>query len=1157
MKGVPITFISDTITAATIDSVSTDPITVVTTATVSGHNPGAAHIHASATDGTTTVNSAQSALTVVGPSLSINDVSLNEGNAGTTIFTFIVGLNQPAPKGGVSFSLATQDSTATVADNDYQARILTGQTIPTGQQSYTFDVAVNGDLKIESNETFFVNVTNVNGASLNRGQGVGTTVNDDIPMLSVNDVSGQEGDSGSTLFTFTVSSTLPAPAGGIIFDVATHDNTATAASGDYVARSLTSQSIPAGQQSYTLSVIVNGDTLVESDESFFVNISNVSGGSVSRGQGVGTILNDDAANLVISQLYGGGGNSGAAYKNDFVEIFNRDNTTIDFAVTNYSLQNASSNSNFGSTGSANKFDLTSGRIGPHQYFLVQLAGGTSGADLPTADATGSISMAATTGKIALVRGTTALAAVTCPIDSNIADLVGYGSPNCFEGSGPTAGPGNTTADFRKAGGCTDADNNAADFFVSTPNPRNLSSPGNNCSGGAPPNLSINDVTVTEGNSGTTTAVFTVSLSAPAQGTDVTFDIATQDNAATVANNDYVAKSLTNQIIPAGQTTYTFAVIINGDTAVEPNETFFVNVANVSGANVTDGQGVGTIQNDDFPSLSINDVSANEGNAGTSTFSFVVNLSAPAPVPVTFDIATQDSTATAADSDYVARSLTAQTIATGQQTYHFDVTVNGDTKIEPNETFFVNVTNVSGASVTDGQAAGTILNDDTPVLTINDVSANEGNSGTTNLRFTVTSTLAAPTGGITFDIVTQDGTATVAGNDYAARNLKSQTIPAGQQAYLFDVNVNGDTLVEPNETFFVNLTNASSATIGDGQGQGTILNDDTANLVISQVFGGGGNSGATLKNDFVEIFNRGTTMVDFSITPYLVQYASANASGNFGSDKTNLTSGTIAPGKYFLLQEAAGSGGTTNLPAPDATGSIALTTASGKVALVAGTTALSATTCPGDDGASPFNPNNSNIADFVGYGATAVTTGHCYEGAAPTNTPSNTTAAFRKAGGCTDTNNNAADSLVSAPFPRNSASPANNCTGSSPPNLTINDVTATEGDSGTTTATFTVALSTPAQGTDVTFDIATQDNTATTANNDYVAKGLMNQFIPAGQTTYTFAVTINGDTAIEPNETFFVNVTNVSGATVTDGQGVGTIHNDDLPTLSVDDVSADD
>src|SRR5439155_1032008 len=353
---------------------------------------------------------------------------------------------------------------------------------------------------------------------------------------------------------------------------------------------------------------------------------------------------------------------------------------------------------------------------------------------------------------------------------NIADLVGYGSPSCFEGSGPTAGPGNTTADFRKAGGCTDADNNAADFFVSTPNPRNLSSPGNNCSGGAPPNLSINDVRVTEGNSGTTTAVFTVSLSAPAQGTDVTFDIANQDNTATVANNDYVAKSLTNQIITAGQTSYTFSVVINGDTAVEPNESFFVNVTQVIGANVTDSQGVGTIQNDDFPTLSINDVSANEGNAGTSTLTFTVSLSAPAPAPVTFDIATQGNTATVADNDYVARTLTAQTIAAGQQTYHFDVTVNGDTKIEPNETFFVNVANISGTTIADGQGVGTILNDDNPVLSINDVAANEGNTGTTRFRFTVTSSLPAPAGGITFDIAAQDGTALVAANDYVGRSL---------------------------------------------------------------------------------------------------------------------------------------------------------------------------------------------------------------------------------------------------------------------------------------------------------------------------------------------------------------------------------------------------
>src|SRR5439155_302497 len=234
----------------------------------------------------------------------------------------------------------------------------------------------------------------------------------------------------------------------------------------------------------------------------------------------------------------------------------------------------------------------------------------------------------------------------------------------------------------------------------------------------------------------------------------------------------------------------------------------------------------------------------EGNAGTSTFSFNVSLSAPAPAPVTFDIATQDNTATVADNDYVARSLTTQTIAAGQQTYHFDVTVNGDTKIEPNETFLVNVPYVSGAIVADGQGVGTILNDDIPVLSINDVAANEGNTGTTRFRFTVTSSLPAPAGGITFDIAAQDGTALVAANDYVGRSLKSQTIPAGQQTYLFELNVNGDLLVEPNETFFVNLANASGATIGDGQGLGTILNDDIRVLSINDVSANEGNSSTT-------------------------------------------------------------------------------------------------------------------------------------------------------------------------------------------------------------------------------------------------------------------------------------------------------------------------
>jgi hypothetical protein len=130
------------------------------------------------------------------------------------------------------------------------------------------------------------------------------------------------------------------------------------------------------------------------------------------------------------------------------------------------------------------------------------------------------------------------------------------------------------------------------------------------------------------------------------------------------------------------------VAINGDFSLESDENFLVNVTNVTGANVTDGQGLGTIQNDDFPTLSVNDVSEAEGDAGTKIFTFTVSLSAPAPVPVRFDIATQDHTATIAGNDYVSSSLTNQMIASGQQIYQFDVTVNGDMNIEPNETFFV-------------------------------------------------------------------------------------------------------------------------------------------------------------------------------------------------------------------------------------------------------------------------------------------------------------------------------------------------------------------------------------------------------------------------------------------------------------------------------------
>ncbi|MBL0009809.1 MAG: hypothetical protein IPP25_22230 [Saprospiraceae bacterium] len=116
-------------------------------------------------------------------------------------------------------------------------------------------------------------------------------------------------------------------------------------------------------------------------------------------------------------------------------------------------------------------------------------------------------------------------------------------------------------------------------------------------------------------------------------------------------------------------------------------------------------------------------------------------------------------------------------------------------------------------------------------------------------------------------------------------------------------------------------------------------------------------------------------------------------------------------------------------------------------------------------------------------------------------------------------------------------------------ISVNDVTIAEGNAGTTIFNFTVSLNTPAGPGGVTFDIATQDNTATTGNNDYVANSLTGQVIPEGSTMYMFSVTVNGDLTVEDNETFFVNLTNVVGAGVADAQGTGTINNDDSATLT--------
>ena len=490
--------------------------------------------------------------------------------------------------------------------------------------------------------------------------------------------------------------------------------------------------------------------------------------------------------LVISQVYGGGASSGATYANDYVELFNRGKTPVSLNGLSIQYASGTGTGNFGAN-AAQTTELPDVTLMPGQYYLIQESGGATGEPLPGPDLTDStpILMAAGLGKVALVTGTTSLGCNGGSTPCNAAalarirDLVGYGGANFFEGAAAAPVLSATTAAFRNDGGCADTDSNGADFAAAAPNPRNIGFPPRPCEG--PPAISIDDVTTAEGDSGATTATFTV------------------------------------------------------------------------------------------------------------------RLSSPALIPVTFSIATRDDSATAADNDYVPSALTAQTIPVGEATYTFAVSVLGDTTTEANETYFVDLTEVTGAVVSDGTGAGTITNDD----------------------------VAPPE---------------------------------------FDV-------------------------------------------VISQVYGGGGNSGATLKNDYVELFNRGTTPVD--VTGWSVQYASANGS----TWAVTPLSGVIGPNRYYLVREAAGLGGSADGPAPDASGSIPMSAGSGRVALSTTLTPFTANACA----------TGAALVDLVGYGTTI-----CVEGTGPAPLLTNTTAALRKRGGCFETNDNANDFSSGSPSPRNSAAPPRSC-----------------------------------------------------------------------------------------------------------------------------------
>jgi len=458
-----------------------------------------------------------------------------------------------------------------------------------------------------------------------------------------------------------------------------------------------------------------------------------------------------------------------------------------------------------------------------------------------------------------------------------------------------------------------------------------------------PSLSINDVmAVLEGNTGTVNAIFTVSLSA-ASSQQVTVDYATANGTAT-AGSDYVSIPATQLIFPPSTTTQIVTVIVNGDLFDESDENFLVNLTNPTNATVADAQGIGTITDDDLPSQTItlnptddayvnaNQPTTNFGTATTlrmkqstpminSYLKFTVSglsgavQSAKLRMQVTV-AGSSGGSVYSVSNNYLGTSTpwietglnfnNAPTISgtpwdtegnvTVGQVVELDVTA----AITGNGTFSFGLKNTSTTTVQYSSEEGAtrpqlVIQTGTtfPSLSINDVTVTEGNVPQGGMNATFTVSLSAPSSQVvTVSYSTADGTA-AAGSDYV---LASGVVsfPIGTTTQPVTIAVIGDAATESNETFFVNLSNSTNATIADAQGQGTINDDDAVTITLNPTDDAYVNANQPTSN-----FGTATTLRMKQSSPIINSYLKFVVSG---------ASGTVLSAKLRMKVTVASSSG---------------------------------------------------------------------------------------------------------------------------------------------------------------------------------------------------------------------------------------------------------
>ena len=700
-------------------------------------------------------------------------------------------------------------------------------------------------------------------------------------------------------------------------------------------------------------------------------------------------------------------------------------------------------------------------------------------------------------------------------------------------------------------------------------------------------FSIANASVAEGTGGATNLVFTVTRTTSAFVEGVSF---ATSNGAAVAGVDYTATAGTLSF-PIGATTQTISVPITTDSTVEGDETFTVMLSNPSpGTVIGAGSATGTITNDDTAIISVNTPSVAEGNVGNTPLPFSVSISNPVQGAVSFTYTAANGNnanpllnATLADNDFLASTGSVSFPSDSAAPLTVNVSIVGDVDVESNQGLLLNLSNlvlpgsISPASVTfAASGAGTINNDDGTVLSIANASITEGNAGSSNLVFTVTSS-AANKSPVTVQFASADGTAT-AGLDYTVTN-GTLTFPALSVSQTITVPIAGDNIVEANETFTMTLSAPSGATLGASVATGTINNDDSATLSlnsVNQAEGNAGNTpmnftatlsnpvqgsvGATLNtadgnsatvlqnatvadNDYVAITNSAFTLasgVTQTVPVQIVGDTDVEPNQGFRLILTNLTTAAGIPAGAITFGNATGNGTINN----DDSTSLNIAAAT----LLEGNTGTSVMNFAVSLPAPSKDPVTVNFATTDG----TATAGVDYVALAGTLTfPSNVQSqqiAITVNGDVVFENNETFTVTLSAPSGATigTASAIGTIIDDEVLGLSIADATIAEGANGSTVLlNFTVTLA-GASSLPVTVDYATSNGTAS-APGDFTSVSGTLTFAP-GESSKIVAVSILGDSIVENNETFAVTLSNPNPAPprllLTRAVATGTIGNDD-------------